>query len=176
MHASVMAFGQRVLTAERVRGRHVLEVGAYDVNGSLRAHVLSLGPASYLGVDVRSGPGVDLVLGAEDLAALGRRFDLVIATEMLEHAPRWREALEGCKRAVAAGGLLLLTTRSLGFPRHEAPEDHWRFSPDFLRAAMTGFRIVELEPDPEAPGVFVLARRGRGTLRIPPGLAPEPAP
>lgn len=185
MHPSVMDFGRRVLTRGRVHGRHVLEVGARNVNGSLRAHVLSLEPSSYTGVDILDGPGVDVVMAAEDLPALWAqrpegpgRWDLVLSTEMLEHARDWRRALYGCKAVTAIGGFLLLTTRGPGFPRHEHPGDHWRFTPELLRAAMTGFRIIELSPDPQEghPGVLMLARCRTAAVRVPVLLEAEPAP
>ena len=60
-------FGQSQIRPEEVRGKRVIEVGALDVNGSLRSFVESLDPASYLGVDIQMGPGVDLVCNASDL-------------------------------------------------------------------------------------------------------------
>ena len=52
-----------------MRGKRVIEVGAYIVNSRLRAQVEALGPAEYLGTDMRRGPGVDLICGAEDVSA-----------------------------------------------------------------------------------------------------------
>src|ERR1700730_15419328 len=59
MNKACLEFGIRSFTADDVRGRTVLEVGSRDVNGSLRGHVEGLAPASYLGVDMVSGLGVD---------------------------------------------------------------------------------------------------------------------
>ena len=38
-------FGARMLTPERIAGKDVIDVGALDVNGSLRPVVEPLGPA-----------------------------------------------------------------------------------------------------------------------------------
>ena len=91
-----------------------------------------LGPAvaSYFGVDIRPGKGVDEVL---DVARLRERFgpevfDLVTSTEMLEHCHDWQDALYQMLSVLRPGGLLLLTTRSPGFPLHDHPADHWRFA------------------------------------------------
>src|SRR6266576_6160414 len=59
VNRAVMEFGQRVLGETDVRDRAVLEVGARDVNGSLRPWIESLQPASYFGVDIVPGTGVD---------------------------------------------------------------------------------------------------------------------
>src|SRR5262249_14737748 len=82
-------------------------------------------PASYLGTDMRDGPGVDKVCKAEDLPFLvGTGFaGVVVSTEMLEHAPDWAAAVRGMVLVLAPGGLLLLTTRGPGFPVHGYPED-----------------------------------------------------
>lgn len=160
MHESVLAFGRKELTEELVRGKHVLEVGSLNVNGSLRSHVEALGPASYWGIDIQEGPGVDEVLDCCQLGELGVRvlYDLIICTEMLEHAPDWRKAINEIKDALLPGGYLLLTTRSKGFPLHCYPEDHWRFSEEDMRQIFADFR-AEVSPDPQTHGVFVMARK-----------------
>ena len=68
-----------------------LEIGSYDVNGSVRPLVAVLKPREYIGVDLRPGPGVDVVCDACSGALADRygRFDIVIATETLEHVQSW---------------------------------------------------------------------------------------
>lgn len=158
MHESVMAFGKAVLTPELVTGKNVLEVGALNVNGSLRAHVEALKPASYKGIDIQAGTGVDFVADIAEGAYLPLE-DLIICTEMLEHAPDWRAAVNNMKRALKPGGWLLLTTRSVGFPFHEYPGDHWRFSTADMRRIFADFDLDQVKDDPQAPGVFVLAQK-----------------
>lgn len=139
----------------------MLEVGSLDVNGSLRSHVLSLLPASYLGVDITPGPGVDEVCDAG--ALLERfgpaRFDIVVTTEMMEHVRDWRRVLDNLKGVLKPGGLLVLTTRSAGFPYHGFPHDFWRYEVDDLRRLFVDFQIEELGPDPVQAGVFLRARK-----------------
>ena len=174
MHASVMEFARTAIEPEDVAGCRVLEVGARNVNGSLRGYVESLRPAEYVGVDMISGPGVDRVLPCEQLCANvgAAAWDLVICTEMLEHAADWRACMIQMVRALKPGGLLLLTTRSPGFPRHGYPEDHWRFTTVSMGQICEALHLcasVEDDPDPAAPGVFVFARKmmpeGRSDFR-----------
>ncbi len=154
-------FGRRVLPREEVAGKHVLEVGALDVNGSLRPHVAALGPASYLGVDLTPGPGVDEVCAAENLLERfgPESFDIVLCTEVLEHVRDWRRVVRNLKRVVRPGGILVVTTRSRGFPYHEFPTDFWRYEEEDMRRIFADFTIEALERDPYMPGVFLKARR-----------------
>jgi SAM-dependent methyltransferase len=158
MHESVLAFGAAAITPEMVTGKAVLEVGSLNVNGSLRSYVEGLRPRSYDGIDIQEGPGVDRVA---DICALKTTepFDLIICTEMLEHAPDWRAAIRNMKAALKPGGWLLLTTRSVGFPFHEYPGDHWRFSTADMGRIFADFYIEHDNDDPQAPGVFVLAQK-----------------
>lgn len=166
MHETVMNFGRGHLSLEMVRGRRVIEVGSYNVNGTIRDHISPLGPASYIGVDVSAGPGVDQVCSANELEARfgAESFDLVVSTEMLEHAADWRAAITNMKRVLRTGGYLLLTTRSAGFPYHNPP-DYWRFEADHMRLIFGDFRIVEVSKDPQVPGVMIFAQKLSGALR-----------
>jgi SAM-dependent methyltransferase len=161
-----MAFACSALTAQDVTGKYVLEAGAFDVNGSVRPHVEALHPAKYIATDMRPGPGVDQVCSAEQLHVYWSNADLVISMEMLEHARYWQAAMEGMISVLAAGGVLVLTTRSQGFPLHGYPEDHWRFSVEamgqIIKAAGLDVERLEPDPDPASPGVFVKARKPAG--------------
>lgn len=166
MHASVMDFARSALTEADVRGKIVIEAGAYDVNGSVRPHVEALGPHEYIGTDMRPGPGVDIVIDAANLPGPVGHADVVISTEMLEHAADWRSAVRGLVDATAEGGVLVLTTRSAGFPVHGYPDDYWRFSVEamgeILRAAGLEVERLEADPLPGHPGVFAKACKPAG--------------
>jgi len=159
MHDSVLQFGATHLPSD-LRGRRVLDVGSLDVNGSLRYLTVSRDCRSYVGVDMRPGRGVDVVARAEALP-FRQPFDLVICTEMLEHAYEWQRALDGVQNKVCVGGNLLLTTRSPGFPLHDFPSDYWRFTPEILATALSGFtlNVCVNDPQPGHPGVLIWATR-----------------
>jgi SAM-dependent methyltransferase len=159
VNRACLQFGHQVISAADIAGRRVIEVGALNINGSLRPHVESLGPASYLGVDITAGPGVDEVCDAEQVVArFGFEvFDVVISTEMLEHVRDWRTVVRSLKGLVRPGGLLVTTTRSLGFPYHGFPYDFWRYELDDMKRIFADFRLDDLRPDPSEPGVFLRA-------------------
>ena len=164
MHESVMKFGHDTLTPAMIKGKRVLEVGSYNVNGSLRSHVQSMHPLQYLGIDLQHGPGVDAEM---DFCAMTKqqvidlwpdRFDLIISTEMLEHAEHWRVAINNMKAVLKPGGWLLLTTRGVGFPRHGYPSDYWRFDCKDMQSIFADYKLRTIA-DPQVPGVFVLAQK-----------------
>lgn len=159
---SCLAYGEHQLVETDIRDRRVIEVGARIVNGSLRAYAERFEPACYVGVDIEAGPGVDEVCDAEDLIdRYGRdSFDVVICTEVLEHVRDWRRVVSNLKQLLAAGGVLLVTTRSIGFPYHAFPADFWRYENDDMEAIFSDLTVESVESDSIAPGVFMTARRG----------------
>lgn len=122
-----VAFVERCLPWIDAQSR-VLEVGARDVNGTVRP-VLAGRCSEYVGADIEAGPGVDVVANAEalDQAFAHASFDVVVSTETIEHVENWPRVLEQMLAVLKPGGHLLLTTRSPGFERHGFPHDHWRY-------------------------------------------------
>lgn len=163
MHPSVIDFVKRVLSAEEVKGADVLEVGSCDVNGSVRPYIERLRPRRYLGVDAEPGPSVDRVVDCEKLTTeVAGLWQIVISTEMLEHVRDWQTCMEQLAEIVKPGGLLLITTRSPGFPYHPFPEDHWRFTCGDMVIIQSelNLKLLEVEDDlPQCPGVLTLARK-----------------
>jgi len=156
VHESVLRFTMQNLFDHEVRDKRVLEVGSMNVNGSVRPFVESLKPASYEGIDIAAGPGVDRVYDVSHGLKL-MAYDLVISTEMLEHAEHWetsfRAMFDGARETV------LLTARGPGFQYHNPP-DYWRFRPDdLLRVVPKGWRVAQCIQDPQVPGVFLKAVR-----------------
>jgi SAM-dependent methyltransferase len=175
MHPSVMEWSSAVLDREWLEGASVLECGSLNVNGSVRDIVMERGAASYHGTDMRGGPGVDEVIDAANVTG---EYDVVISTEMLEHAHEWADAVYAMKRAVRPGGRILITTRGPGFPRHAYPDDYWRFTTDDFARAFADFEVIALldDTDRSSPGVFLLARRPLDGPVERPDFAVAPAP
>jgi SAM-dependent methyltransferase len=114
----------------RITGR-VLEVGSYNVNGALR-DTLDV----TIGIDMRDGPGVDIVVSACKLVAqFGvESFDCVVSADALEHIEDWKTAMEQMWSVLKSNGVLLLTMANLDKGRHAYPDDYWRFPmADFKR-------------------------------------------
>lgn len=161
MHASVQQFLTRFLTLQRVQGKTVLEVGSYNVNGSPRDCIIPLNPASYVGVDITPQEGfVDVVMDAENLVdRFGpASFDVVVSTELFEHIKDWAAVAAAINGVLKPGGMLLVTTRSAGFPLHGYPSDHWRYTTEDIGLMFPGYRAIYLGDDFEEshPGVFFI--------------------
>jgi SAM-dependent methyltransferase len=157
VHDSVMVWVASEVAAYQLAGRSTLEVGSLDVNGSVR----SLFRGSYVGVDMRPGPGVDQIANAAELPFPAALFEVVVSTEMLEHDPAPWLSLAEMGRVLKSGGHLLLTTRGNGFGEHNEPSDFWRFMPAARQRLLelAGCRPVAMDLDPEVPGIFIHGRK-----------------
>lgn len=166
LHASVLEYVARQVDAHQLAGRSVLEIGSYNVNGSVR-HLFT-GP--YFGVDTRPGPGVDLVIDELQHDYNGGGYEVVVSTETLEHDPFPWLTLQAAYCAIEPAGHLLVTARAFNqqgcFPFHAHLDDFWRFSRLGMERLLAhiGFEVLDCSKDPEYPGVFATARRPRATL------------
>jgi len=154
-------FGAINLSKDEIKGKKVLEVGSYDMSGSLRSYVESLKPSEYIGIDIEEGPCVDVVCKAEDvLEKFGKEsFDVVISTELLEHVKDWRKVISNLKNVCKPDGIILLTTRSYGFNYHAFPYDYWRYELADMKEIFSDFEVSRLEKDVKEPGIFVKAKK-----------------
>ena len=152
---------KRSLTGADVKGKRVLEVGSLDVNGSVRGDIMALGPAEYVGIDIRPGPGVDVLCDAGDLVAqFGEgAFDVVVSTELLEHARDWRRVISNIKRVTAPGGVMIVSTRSYGVDFHRRPFDYWRYEKEDFQEIFSDVLVEDLVLDPTDPGLLIKARK-----------------
>lgn len=129
MHPSAFAAGRHFFEIYRQPGhRRVLDVGAMNINGSLRA----CAPAdmAYLGIDIAGGPGVDQVVEAgSPLPFADDSFDLIVSTSCFEHDQFFWVSFLEILRVLKPGGYFLLNAPSNGH-YHSYPGDNWRFYPD----------------------------------------------
>lgn len=154
MHASSYHAMERFI-AERLAGRpglRVLDVGAYNVNGTYRR---LFAEHDYVGADVRAGPNVDLVLPDPYRWGIVAEYDVVISGQTMEHV----EDLEAFARAIAAalkpGGLCCLIT-PWTWGHHEYPVDCWRILPAGMDWLLRRVGLLPLD----------VHRSGRDTIGI----------
>lgn len=96
----------------------VLDIGGRDLNGSTK----SLFPnASHTVLDLRPGPGVDIVADAATWAP-DRAYDLVLCTEVFEHTPDWALICKTAFAACRAGGRFIVTCAGPGRAPHSGIE------------------------------------------------------
>lgn len=98
-------------------GVTVLELGGRYINGGVRPMFDKA--AEYVSVDITPGRWVDVVADAADLD-LGRQFDVVVSTELLEHTPRGAEIVAAAFRHTKSGGTFVATMAGPGRAAHSA--------------------------------------------------------
>lgn len=94
----------------------VLEIGSYDVTGTVRD--IFLGTSSYIGVDLIEGPGVDIVQAGHLANFPSGSQDVVLSCECFEHNPYWFETFQNMIRMAKPGGLVVFTCASRGRVEH----------------------------------------------------------
>ncbi len=141
MHNSVRAFVAEC--AAKCGPGPVLDVGGFDVNGSSR----ELFPdRKYTSLDMRDGPGVDVVAPAARMPFAPHTFSTVVCTSMLEHdATPWLTARE-IARVMRKRGHLIVVAPGFPWPKHDYPDDVWRFSVAAFRSLFgDDFRFEVIE-------------------------------
>ncbi|MFH1045759.1 MAG: methyltransferase domain-containing protein [Candidatus Omnitrophota bacterium] len=153
-NANCIIFGVHNLNSEEIKGKRVIEVGSYDVNGSLRSVIERSNPGEYVGIDVVAGPGVDVVCPVEGLVQrFGKEsFDLVLSTCTLEHIRYWKKAVSNIKNICKANGIILLIVPSQ-WDYHEYPFDFWRYHKEDIKDIFSDCNILLLEEDAKFPSL-----------------------
>lgn len=150
MHPTAMHNGKMFFDtyAAKLGQGTVLDIGAQDLNGSLRT---VCPPAlTYVGVDFVPGKGVEVVLDDPYLLPFpDNSVDAVVSSSCFEHSELFWVLFLEIMRVLKAPGLFYLNVPSNGsFHRH--PVDCWRFYPDsggalIKWAARNGFDACLLE-------------------------------
>jgi len=96
-------------------GKKVLEIGSYDVNGSIRR---SFPGSDYTGVDLVEGPGVDVICHGDKVDFPNGSFDATASCECFEHNPNWVQTFLNMYRMTRPGGAVLITCASIGRLEH----------------------------------------------------------
>jgi SAM-dependent methyltransferase len=142
----------------------IVEFGAMHVEPDQPTDLRDLFPGrSYLGTDMRQGPGVDRVEDLLSLSFADGEVGTAICLETLEHTTDPPAACRELTRVVSDGGVLIVSAPML-LGLHAYPHDYFRFMPDAFHAMLSGFDDVWVTGlgDPELPHwVIGVAAKGR---------------
>jgi hypothetical protein len=94
----------------------VVELGSCNVNGSLRAS-LARDYKSYVGIDIKPGPEVDVVCMAKDYWP-PRRVKAVVSASMLEHDATWKRSVFNMVAMLRDDGILAISWGAANNPSH----------------------------------------------------------
>ena len=131
----------------------VIDLGSQDSYGGSYRPIFTNRGWSYRGVDLVTGPNVDIVMSDPyRLPLASNSIDVVISGQAFEHIEYfWITFLE-MVRVLKHGGKIFLIAPSRG-PEHRYPVDCWRFYPDGFRALARFGRVdliqvsTDWEPD-----------------------------
>lgn len=134
MHPSAMSNGKLFFDTyvARLVDVTVVDIGAQDVNGSLRG--VCPASARYVGVDFQNARGVDVVLTAPYSLPFDDEFvDVVVSSSCFEHSEMFWLVFMEVLRILKPSGIFYLNAPSNG-AFHRYPVDCWRFYPDSGKA------------------------------------------
>lgn len=164
MHPEAYAFVAE--SASKVGSpRSALELGAFNVNGSARALFPSV--TRWYGIDLRAGENVDEVANAETWKTK-QRFDLVLCTEVLEHAKYPKAIVQTAANALRKGGYFVMTCAAPGRIPHSNDGAHGGDVGHYANVSETemyywleeaGFEILRLWVNRQAHDLYALALR-----------------
>ena len=129
MHDTALAIGEQFFRLyARSSTPTIVEFGSMNVNGSLRD--VAPKDATYVGLDLEAGPGVDVVVSpGQPVPVCSGYADLVVSSSALEHDALFWTTFEVMCRICKPGGYIYINVPSNGFV-HAYPLDCWRFYPD----------------------------------------------
>ena len=118
----------------------IYEFGSFQVEGQEAiADLRPLFPGKkYIGCDMRSGKGVDLLLNLHDIDLPDSTAGTVLALDTLEHVEFCRRAMSEVHRILKPGGIAIISS-VMYFPIHDYPSDYWRFTPEGFRSLLNQF-------------------------------------
>lgn len=167
MHPEALAWVAKYATTDPVT---ILDIGGRDVTGPWGGSPRYLFPGAtvYRVLDIAAGPDVDVVADAATWEP-DRTYDVVLAVELFEHAPRWPAICATAYAALTPGGLLIATMAGPGRPPHgargapglELGEHYANIRPERLAAVLdrTGFVDVTVDVQSSPADVRAVAIR-----------------
>lgn len=123
----------------------IYEFGAYRVPGQRHLpHVRSyFSGKSFVGCDLRFGPGVDEVQDLHELALEDASVGTALLFDTIEHVRNPWRAMSELHRVLKPGGLLVMTSVWY-FPIHAYPDDYWRFTASAFRSLFERLETVSV--------------------------------
>lgn len=131
MHATAYAHMERLLSAAPSWAKTCLDVGSLDENGTNRLLAEARG-WEYIGIDIREGKNVDLVVPPYSYPFEDGAFHVVFSGQAAEHVEDLKAWINECVRVLAPGGRLCITTVWM-CQEHRYPVDTFRIMPDGMR-------------------------------------------
>ena len=164
MHPQAFVFAKAALKQMRLEQPVVVEIGARDINGSVRQ--LLWRARSYVGVDVAPGHSVDVVANGATFAPLEAP-DLVVSTETLEHTDQACAIVGNAALMLRPGGRLLVTCATDPRAPHSGTDGGPLREGEFYRnvarddlvgwVEQAGLQVLTCEAHPDRGDLYLVA-------------------
>lgn len=146
----------------------VYEFGSYQVENSGQETDLRplFADKTFVGCDMRAGPGVDKVLNLHNIGLPDNTAGTVFLMDTLEHVEYPHRAVEEVHRILKPGGLLVMSS-VLDYFIHETPNDFWRYTPDAFRSLLKPFATSHVGwygPDHFPQTIVGIGFKGHGDI------------
>ena len=117
-------FNHRILASE-----NIIEVGAQDINGSIKDYFPNLDKKKWVGLDIGYGKGVDFTIPGELVQLPNGWADIAISSECFEHAKNWTQIFTNMIRITRIHSLIILTFAGNGRAAHGTIDSETGSSP-----------------------------------------------
>jgi SAM-dependent methyltransferase len=141
----------------------IVEIGSYQVSGQEEIGDLRslFAGSEYCGIDMRAGPGVDVVGNVEELPLPDASVGTVLALSTFEHVTHFWRGFDEVHRVLRPEGALLVCC-PFYFHIHSYPSDYWRFTPMALEMLLEKYpsKLIGWHgPETRPANVWALAFR-----------------
>lgn len=135
--------------APHASNKKTLEIGAYGRPSYGRFF------PNKIGLDIRPGPGVDVVGSVYKLPFKDNEFDIALCLVVLEHLEDPQKAIIEIKRILKPGGKIFVSVPFM-FPMHDTPNDFWRFTKYGLKILFKDWDIEKIEAETDMNETFAV--------------------
>jgi SAM-dependent methyltransferase len=129
MHYTALITGRLFAKLYGKQNALVIDIGGFDVNGSLRDGFQEIG-MTYKCIDLCQHPSVDIVIQpGQKLPFADGSIDIIVSTSCFEHDPCFWLTFKEMTRVLKMDGYIYVNAPSNG-AYHCHPGDNWRFYSD----------------------------------------------
>lgn len=114
-----------------------------DIGSMAAPHKSKLKHINWISLDISTKHKPNIVGDAHYLPLQNESFDVVLATEVLEHCQYPQIVINDIQRVLKNDGICILSTRFV-YPFHPCPKDYFRFTADSLNFLFRNFRKVNV--------------------------------
>lgn len=114
-----------------------------DVGSKHSPYMDKIPYTKYLRLDINKNSKPDICCDLHNIKWKSNYFDVIVATEVLEHLYDPKKAINEIYRVLKKGGICIMSTRFI-YPYHQDPSDYYRYTWDSLNHLFKNFSKTEI--------------------------------